>query len=36
MDKIPNKQDLLKSLHNAVIYSKLDMKSGFWQVQIKE
>ena len=33
---IPNKQDLLKSLHNAVIYSKLDMKSGFWQVQIQE
>ena len=33
---IPNKQDLLKRLHSSVIYSKFDMKSGFWQVQIKE
>ena len=33
---IPNKQDLLKRLHSAVVYSKLDTKSGFWQVQIKE
>ena len=33
---IPNKQDLLKRLHSAVVYSKFDMKSGFWQVQIKE
>ena len=27
---IPNKQDLLKKLHSAIIYSKFDMKSGFW------
>ena len=33
---IPNKQDLLKRLHSSVIYSKFDMKSGFWQVQIRE
>ena len=33
---IPNQQDLLKWLHSVVIYSKFDMKSGFWQVQIKE
>ena len=33
---IPNKQDLLKRLHSSVIYSKFEMKSGFWQVQIKE
>ena len=33
---IPNKQDLLKRLHSSVIYSKFDMKFGFWQVQIKE
>ena len=32
----PNKQDLLKRLHSSVIYSKFDMKFGFWQVQIKE
>ena len=29
---IPNKQDSLKRLHSAVIYSKFDIKSGFWQV----
>ena len=29
---IPNKQDSLKRLHSAVIYSKFDMKSGFWQI----
>ena len=33
---IPNKQDLLKRLHSVVIYSKFDMKSGFWKVQIKK
>ena len=33
---IHNKQDLLKRLHSVIIYSKFDMKSGFWQVQIKE
>ena len=33
---IPNKRDLLKRLYNAKIYSKFDMKSGFWQIQIAE
>ena len=33
---IPNKQYLLKRLHSVVVYSKTDMKSGFWKVQIKE
>ena len=33
---IPNKQDLLKRLHSAIVYSKFDMKSRFWKVQIKE
>ena len=32
---IHNKQDLLKRLYSSVIYSKFDMKLGFWQVQIK-
>ena len=27
---IPNKRDLLKKLHNSNIFSKFDMKSGFW------
>ena len=33
---IPNKQDLLKRTANAKIFSKFDMKSGFWQIQIFE
>ena len=31
---IPNKRDLLQKLYNANIFSKFDMKSGFWQIQI--
>uniref|UniRef100_A0A6N2LKD6 Reverse transcriptase domain-containing protein n=1 Tax=Salix viminalis TaxID=40686 RepID=A0A6N2LKD6_SALVM len=31
---IPNKKDLLQKLHAAFIFSKFDMKSGFWQIQI--
>ena len=33
---IPNKKDLINRLYNATIFSKFDMKSGFWQVQIDE
>jgi len=33
---IPNKKDLLNRLNGAKIFSKFDMKSGFWQIQIKE
>lgn len=33
---IPNKRDLLKRLYEACIFSKFDMKSGFWQIQIAE
>lgn len=33
---IPNKRDLLNRLDNAVIFFKLDMKSGLWQIQIAE
>ena len=33
---IPNKNDLVHRLSNDVIFSKFDMKSGFWQVQISE
>jgi len=33
---IPNKKDLLNRLHSAKIFSKFDMKSGFWQIQIQE
>jgi hypothetical protein len=29
---IPNKKDLLQKLHSAFIFSKFDMKSGFWQI----
>lgn len=33
---IPNKRDLLKRTFKANIYSKFDLKSGFWQIQIAE
>ena len=33
---IPNKRDLLNRLYDAKIFSKFDMKSGFWQIQITE
>jgi hypothetical protein len=33
---IPNKKDLLDRLNKAVIFSKFDLKSGYWQIQIKE
>jgi hypothetical protein len=29
---IPNKKKLLQKLHFAFIFSKFDMKSGFWQI----
>jgi hypothetical protein len=31
---IPNKKYLLQKLHSAFIFSKFDMKSKFWQIQI--
>ena len=27
---IPNKKDLIQRIYNATIFSKFDMKSGFW------
>ena len=33
---LPNKKDLLDRLHKAIIFSKFDMKSRFWQIQIDE
>ena len=33
---IPNKKDLLQRLVNSRIFSKFDMKSGFWQIQVAE
>ena len=30
----PNKKDLLQKLHFALIFSKFDMKSGLWKIQI--
>ena len=33
---IPNKRDLSNRLYDAKIFSKFDMKSGFWQIQISE
>ena len=31
---IPNKKHLLQNLHSAFVFSKFDMISGFWQIQI--
>ncbi|KAL3359794.1 hypothetical protein AABB24_016335 [Solanum stoloniferum] len=31
---IPNKRDLLSRLYDANIFSKFDLKSGYWQIQI--
>ena len=33
---IPNKIDLLNRLYDAKVFSKFDMKYGFWQIQITE
>ena len=33
---IPNKKDLLYRLHDSIIFSKFDLKSGYWQIQIQE
>ena len=32
---ILNKKDLIQRIYNVTIFSKFDMKSGFWQIQIK-
>ena len=33
---IPNKQYLINKLSDSIIFSKFDLKSGFWQIQIHE
>jgi hypothetical protein len=33
---IPNRKDLVSHLSEALVFSKFDMKSGFWQVQIAD
>ena len=33
---VPNKKDLLDRLQDAIIFSKFDMKSGYWPVQVAE
>ena len=33
---IPNKKDLLNKLNSTKIFSKIDMLSEFWQIQIQE
>lgn len=33
---IPNKRNLFKRIFNAKLFSKFDMKSGFWQIKIFE
>jgi hypothetical protein len=31
---IPNRKDLVSRLNDALVFSKFDMKSRFWQIQI--
>ena len=31
---VPNKGDLLNHIHSAKIFSKFDLKSGYWRIQI--
>jgi hypothetical protein len=33
---IPNKQDLINRLSDSIVFSKFDLKSEFWQIQIHE
>ena len=33
---IPNRKDLVSRLSNALVFSKFNMKSGFWQIQIDD
>jgi hypothetical protein len=33
---IPNRKDLLSRLSEALVFSKFNMKLGFWQVQIAD
>jgi hypothetical protein len=33
---IPNRKDLVSRLSEALVFSKFDMKSRFWQIQIAE
>ena len=32
---IHNNKDLIQRIYNVTIFSKFDMQSGFWQIQIK-
>ena len=33
---IPNKKDLVNRLSRAIVFSKFNIKSGFWQIQIRK
>nr|KYP41501.1 polyprotein [Cajanus cajan] len=33
---LPNKSELISRIYNAVIFSKFDMKSGYYQIKVKE
>ena len=33
---IPNKKDLLRRIVRSKVFSKFNVKSGFWQIQVAE
>jgi len=33
---LPNKNDLIKIIHDATIFSKFDLKSGYYQISIED
>ena len=33
---IPNKRDLINRLYKTKVFSKFDLKSGFWQIQVSK
>ena len=34
--KVPNKDELLNYIRNTIYFSKLNCKSGFWQIRLYE